>query len=175
MLKRIALVFLLVIVAVLGYAATLPDTFQIERSATINAPSEKIFPLINDFRQWRAWSPWENLDPALQRTFSGPESGVGAVYEWAGNKDIGKGRMEIIESSPSSKVGIALEFLEPFEAKNTTEFTLTPVENGTTVNWAMSGQNLYIGKVMSLFMNMDKLVGKTFEQGLSDLKKAAEQ
>jgi hypothetical protein len=87
MLKRIALVFLLVIVAVLGYAATLPDTFQIERSATINAPSEKIFPLINDFRQWRAWSPWENLDPALQRTFSGPESGVGAVYEWAGNKD----------------------------------------------------------------------------------------
>lgn len=175
--KVIALVFValgVIVVALLGFAATKPDTFRIERSASIKAAPEVIFAYLNDFRSWGNWSPWEKLDSAMQRTYSGPAIGVGAVYEWKGNSDIGAGRMEIMESSPSSKISIKLDFTEPFEGHNTAEFTLKPEGEATTVTWAMFGPNQFIGKVMSIFFDMDKMIGKDFETGLANLKTIAE-
>src|SRR5262249_45288078 len=130
----IVVVILIVGVAgLLGFAATKPDTFSIQRAASIKAPPEKIFPLINDFHNWASWSPWEKLDPALKRTYSGAASGQGAIYEWEGNKKVGKGRMEIVESSPPSRVAIKLDFLKPFEAHNTAEFALIHQSDSTNV------------------------------------------
>jgi uncharacterized protein YndB with AHSA1/START domain len=163
------------VVAILIIASAKPDTFRIERRIGINAPPEKVFPLINDFHTWTQWSPWETKDPALKRSYSGATSGKGSVYEWEGNKNVGKGRMEIAESTPSSKVLIALHFLSPFEANNTAEFTLTHGGEATIVNWAMYGPSPFMSKVMSTVMNMDKMVGKDFEQGLANMKAAAER
>ncbi|HEX2511926.1 MAG TPA: SRPBCC family protein [Xanthobacteraceae bacterium] len=163
------------IAVVLVIAFTKPDSFRVERRIAIKAPPEKIFPLINDFHAWPAWSPWEKKDPAMKRTHSGAQSGKGAVYAWEGNKSVGKGSMEIMESSPPSRLLIALSFMMPFEAKNAAEFTLAPSGDTTTVNWAMYGPNLFIGKVMSTFMNMDRMIGKDFEEGLANMKVAAER
>jgi uncharacterized protein YndB with AHSA1/START domain len=163
------------VVAILIIASAKPDTFRIERRININAPPEKIFPLLNDFHAWTQWSPWEMKDPALKRSYSGAASGKGSVYEWEGNKNVGKGRMEISDSVAPSKLLIDLHFLSPFEARNTAEFTLVPSGNATTVNWAMYGPSLFMSKVMSTVMNMDKMVGKDFEQGLANMKAAAER
>jgi hypothetical protein len=176
--KTAAIIVVLLIVAVaavLAFAATRPDTFRVARSAGINAPAEKIFPFINDFHRWTAWSPYEKLDPELVRTYSGAESGKGAVYAWEGNNKVGAGRMEIVDAPPPSKVTIKLDFLRPFEAHNTAEFTLVPAGDATTVTWAMDGQNLFIGKVMSIFIDMDNMVGKDFATGLANLKAVAER
>ena len=143
-------------------------------AATIKAAPEKIFPLINDFHRWSAWSPWEKMDPNLKRTHSGAASGKGAVYEWEGNKKVGQGRMEIVESTPPSRVQIKLDFFKPFEAHNTAEFTLAGEGGATNVTWAMHGSMPYMMKVMSVFMNMDKMVGKDFEAGLASMKGLAE-
>jgi uncharacterized protein YndB with AHSA1/START domain len=175
MLKKIAIVVLVLIAALLGYAATKPDTFRVQRAASIKAPPEKIFPLISDFKSWSAWSPWEKLDPAMKRTHSGPASGKGAVYEWAGNKEVGAGRMEIVEASPPSRVKIQLDFAQPFEAHNFAEFTLEPKGDATTVIWAMYGPNTYVSKLMSVFFSMDGMIGGYFETGLANLKAAAEK
>ncbi len=175
MLKVIAVVLLLVIGALLIYAATKPDSFRIERSTTIKAPPDKVFALINDFHQWEAWSPWEKIDPALKRTYSGAASGVGAVYEWAGNKDIGQGRMEITESTASSKVALKLDFVTPFEAHNFVDFTLTPQGDSTKVTQAMYGPSPYVSKLMTIFFSMEKLVGSKYEEGLANLKALAEK
>jgi uncharacterized protein YndB with AHSA1/START domain len=170
----VVVVLVVLLAAVLGYAATKPDKFRIERSASIKAPPEKIFPLINDFHQWGAWSPWEKIDPALKRTYSGADSGHGAVYEWEGNKKVGKGRMEITEASPPSKIIIKLDFFKPFEAHHTAEFTLQPQGDATNITWAMNGSQPYMLKVMTtLFFNMDKMVGKDFETGLANMKSIA--
>lgn len=174
MIKKIAVVIVILIVAFLAYAATRPDTFRIQRQATIQAPPEKIFPLIDDFHQWRAWSPWENVDPDMRRTYSGPASGEGAVYGWEGNQDIGSGRMEIIEATPPSRVLIKLEFFEPFEAENRAEFTLQPEGDATRVTWAMDGTNNFVGKVLSVLIDMDSMVGEQFEIGLANMKKITE-
>jgi hypothetical protein len=170
----IALILLVAIVVVLVLAARKPAGFRIERATSIKAP-DKIFALINDFRNWRAWSPWERMDPNLRRSYSGAERGEGAVYEWEGNSKVGKGRMEIVEAPPPSRVAITLDFLKPFEAHNTAEFTLVPRGDATEVTWAMHGPNLFIGKVMGVFMSMDRMIGKDFEAGLANLKAAAEQ
>jgi hypothetical protein len=138
-----------IVVALLGLAATKPDTFRIERATSIKAAPETIFAHLNDFRSWGDWSPWEKLDPALQRTYSGAAIGAGAIYEWKGNSDVGSGRMEIMESSTSSKINIKLDFTEPFVAQNSTEFTLTPEGEATKITWAMHGPNQFLGKVMS--------------------------
>jgi uncharacterized protein YndB with AHSA1/START domain len=175
MVKKVALIVLVLIAALLAYAATKPDTFSVQRTASIKAPPEKIYPLISDFHSWSAWSPWEKLDPAMKKTHSGPTSGKGAIYEWEGNSDVGKGRMEITEATPPSKVGIKLDFREPFEAHNVTEFTLQPKGDSTTVVWAMHGPNQYLGKVMSVFVSMDRMIGKDFETGLANLKTLAEK
>ena len=175
MLKKIAITVVVLIAALLLFATTKPDTFMVQRVATIHAPPERIFPLINDFHNWGVWSPWEKLDTAMTRTFSGPESGVGAVYAWSGNSDVGSGRMEITESVPSSKITLALDFLSPFESHNITEFVLAPSGDSTTVTWTMRGPNQYIGKVMSVFVSMDQMIGKDFVAGLANLKTATEQ
>lgn len=168
-------ILVLGVLVVLILAARKPDTFRIERATTIQVPPEKIFPLINDFHAWLGWSPWEKLDPNLKRTHAGPPSGRGAIYEWQGNKKVGQGRMEIKDEEPPNRLNIQLDFLKPFEAHNTSEFTLTPAAGGTTVNWAMVGQLPFLLKVMTLVMSMDAMVGKDFEAGLANLKALAEK
>jgi uncharacterized protein YndB with AHSA1/START domain len=175
MIKTITLVVVLLIAALLIYAATRPDSFRIQRSTTIKAPPEKIFPLINDFEGWRAWSPWENLDPALKRSYSGPKSGKGAVYAWEGNNDVGHGRMEIDESSAPSRIVIKLDFLKPFEAHNIAEYTLAKQGDATNVTWAMHGPSPYLAKLLGVFCSMDGMVASKFEEGLANLKALAEK
>ena len=171
----IAVVFAIAIVITLILAVTKPDSFSIARSATINAPPEKVFSLINDFHQWRGWSPWENKDPNLKRTYSGAERGKAAVYAWEGNKNVGSGRMEILEATPSSKVVIKLDFFTPFEGHNTAEFTMLPQGNTTNVHWVMHGPSRFITKVMQVFFSFDKMIGKDFESGLASMKNLAEK
>jgi len=175
MLKTIAITIVVLIAAVLIYAATRPGDFSVQRVATIKAPPEKIFPLINDFHQWGAWSPWEKLDPAMQRTHGGPAQGEGATYAWLGNSKVGEGRMEVLKSTPSSKVDIKLDFIKPFEGHNITEFTLQPQGDSTQVTWVMHGPAPYISKLMGIFVNMDSMIGKDFEAGLANMKAAAEK
>jgi len=174
MLNIIGIVLVLAVAGVLIYAAMQPDAFRIERSTTVNAPPERIYPHIVDFRAWAAWSPWEKKDPAMKRTFSGADSGVGAAYGWEGNKNVGSGKMEITEATAPGKVVIRLEFLKPFAATNAAEFTLRPQGGSTTVNWAMTGKANFLSKVMCVFMSMDKMVGPDFEAGLASLKVVAE-
>jgi hypothetical protein len=174
MLKIIALVLVVLIAAVLIYAATKPDTFRIQRSASINATPEKIFPLINDLHSFNTWNPYEKKDPNAKGSYSGPASGKGAAYTFDGNKNVGKGNIEITESSPTSKVTMNLNMLKPFEAHNIVEFTLQPMGDTTNVTWAIHGPVPYISKVMCLFFNMDNMVGNDFEKGLNDLKTVAE-
>ena len=175
MFKKIAIVVVVLIAAILAFAATKPDTFRVQRSAAIKAPPEKIFPLLNDFQRWETWSPWEKKDPAMKRTFSVVTSGKGAEYSWEGNKEVGEGRMEIAESVSPSRVAIKLDFLKPFEAHNTVEFTLAPQGDTTTVTWAMQGDTPYLAKIVHVFLDMDKLVGRDFDTGLANLKAAAEK
>lgn len=162
------------VVVVLGLAMTQPDTFRVERHAVIHAPADAIFANLDDFHRWEAWSPWERLDPNLQRTYSGAPSGVGAAYGWQGNDDVGRGRMTITESEPGDHVTIRLEFIEPFEATNTTLLALRPASGGTEVRWSMEGPQTFIGKVMCVFVDMDAMVGKDFENGLSNLARVSE-
>jgi uncharacterized protein YndB with AHSA1/START domain len=175
MIKKLALVVVAVLVIILGMAAMQPNTFGVKRVTTIKAPPEKIVALINDFNNWSSWSPWEHLDPNMKRTFSGAPSGKGAVYNWEGNKDVGAGRMEITDVTAPSKVVIKLDFLRPFEAHNTTEFTLEPQGEMTAVSWNMSGPMPFISKIMSVFTSMDAMIGKDFEKGLEKMKAAAEK
>ena len=171
----IAVVLLVVVAAVLIYAATKPDDFRVQRSLPIKAPPEKIFALINDLHGWGAWSPYEKRDPAMKRTFSGAARDTGAVYEWDGNNNVGKGRMEITNTSAPNKIVIKLEFIKPFESHNVAKFTIAPQGDATNVTWAMYGPAAYITKLMGTFMNMDKMIGNDFEAGLASLKTLAEK
>jgi hypothetical protein len=164
-----------IVVAVLILAWRKPDVFRVVRTTTIDAPPAAVFGHFNDFREWRAWSPWENLDPNLQRTYSGADRGVGAKYAWEGNKNVGAGSMEIVESATPSKISLKLDFSRPFEAHNITDFTFEPVGNGTKVTWDMHGPNQCMGRIMSVFMDMDQMVGKDFETGLANVKAIAER
>lgn len=175
MLKKILLILLVLVIAVLGYAATQPDSFAVERTISINAAPEKVFANVNDFHAWENWSPWAKLDPAMKTTYGGPAAGVGASYEWAGNSDVGSGKMEITDATPSSSVTIKLDFLTPIESHNTTVFTMTPTATGTDVIWKMSGPANYMTKVMTTFASMDKMVGGDFERGLQQLKTLSEK
>jgi uncharacterized protein YndB with AHSA1/START domain len=174
MFKIIAIILVLLIAAVLIYAATKPDSFRLERSTTIKASPEKISAYMTDFKQWAAWSPWEEKDPSMKRTYSGAVSGKGALYGWVGNKNVGTGSMEILDVQPQ-KVTIKLDFIAPFEAHNTCEFTLQPQGESTQVVWAMYGPANYMTKVMHVVMSMDKMVGPDFEAGLTKLKAAVEK
>jgi uncharacterized protein YndB with AHSA1/START domain len=171
----IAAMLALAIAAVLILASRKPDTLRVQRTASIEAAPEKIFPLISDFHQWRAWSPYEDRDPNLQRSFSGASSGKGAVYAWNGNKNVGSGRMEILDAPAPNKVVIKLDFLKPFEAHNTAEFTLLPQGDTTNVTWLMHGPAPLMSKLMQVFMNMDHMIGKDFAAGLANLKRITEK
>jgi hypothetical protein len=171
----VGLLLLIVIAAVLIVAATKPDTFSVQRSTSIRAPADKIFPFINDFHAWSAWSPYEKRDPALKRTFGGSPSGKGATYAWDGNKNVGAGSMEILDAPAPSRVTIKLDFVRPFEGHNIAEFTLEPQGDMTKVTWAMRGPALFVTKVMGMFINMDTMIGKDFETGLANLKSLAEK
>jgi uncharacterized protein YndB with AHSA1/START domain len=175
MIKKIAIVVAVIIAGVLTFAATKPDTFRVERSAGIKAPPEKIFAILNDFQKWGSWSPWEKKDPTMKRTFGATTSGKGAQYAWEGNKEVGKGSMEITESSPSSRLTIKLDFIEPFEGHNIVDFTLAPKGELTSVNWTIHGPMPFISKVISVFCSMDSMIGKDFEAGLANLKAVAEK
>lgn len=166
----VAAILVVAVAVILILAATKPNEFRVQRSVTIKAPPDKIYPMIVDLKGWAQWSPYERKDPNMKRTFSGAPSGKGATYEWNGDKNVGHGRMEITDATAPSKVVIKLDFFSPFEAHNTAEFTMTPQGDGTNVTWAMYGPNVFMGKVMQVFMNMDKMAGTDFEAGLQALK-----
>jgi uncharacterized protein YndB with AHSA1/START domain len=168
----IALLFALA--GILAYAASKPNEFRIERSRDIKASPERIFALINDLRSWGAWSPYEKRDPEMHRTYSGADSGKGAVYQWDGDKNVGAGRMEIVDITPPSRIIIKLDFIRPMEGHNTAEFSLAPRGNMTRVTWAMFGPAPFMSKLMQVFISFDKMIGKDFEQGLDNLKALAE-
>lgn len=174
MLLTVLIVLAFIVLAALVVAASRPDSFRVQRSVVVNAPASALFSLVDDFHAWAGWSPWERLDPELKRTHSGALKGTGAVYAWEGNPKVGSGRMEILESSPASRLVIKLDFLKPFEAHNHAEFTFTPEGAATRVDWAMTGPQAFPMKIMSLFMNMDSMVGKDFEKGLANMKAIAE-
>ena len=174
MVRTVALVVAVVICAVLAYAATRPDSMHVQRAATIKAPADRIFPLITDFRRWGAWSPYEKIDPAMKKAYSGAPTGKGAVYEWEGNSNVGQGRMEITETTQPSRVTIKLDFMKPLEGHNVAEFVLVPRGDSTEVTWTMDGPSPYLGKLIGVFMNMDKMIGSQFETGLGNLKTIAE-
>ncbi len=174
MILTTAIIVLLALAVVLGYVATRPGSFRIERSIQISAMPEKVFVLINDFHLWPQWSPWEKLDPSMQRQHNGAASGPGAVYAWEGNPKVGSGRMEILSVTAPTKLVIQLDFFKPFKAHNTAEYSLLARDNGTFVTWAMYGPSPFMSKLMGLFFNMDKLVGKDFEAGLANMKAVAE-
>ena len=174
----VLLVIAVVIVALLAYAATRPDAFRIERSVQIGAPIVLVAALIDDFHEWSKWSPWEHIDPTMQRRYSGADAGVGAVYEWEGTGKVGAGRMEITEMRSGSERGLIslkLDFLKPFKASNTVEFLMKPTESGTDLTWVMFGPSPFMSKLMGVFMDMDKMVGRDFEAGLQSLKDSAER
>ena len=150
------------------------STYALERSVSVQADAERVFEQIVDFRKWPAWSPWEDLDPNLQRTYSGSVEGVGSVYEWSGNRKAGAGRMEITDATRPTRVVIDLQFLKPFKSHTTTVFTLEPQSGGSRVTWTMTGPRSVAVRLMSVFTSMDKLVGGDFEKGLSRLRTVAE-
>lgn len=150
------------------------DTYTVERTTTINAPADKVYAQIVDFHSWRNWSPWDDLDPDMQRTYSGADSGVGARYAWAGNRKAGEGSMEITDAVEPSSVQIALEFLKPFKSSSTTSFNLEPNGEATKVTWTMTGPMTMMTRVMGIFKSMDKMVGPDFEKGLTKLKGVSE-
>lgn len=163
------------VIAVLVIVIALqPSDFGVARSGTIAAPPEVVFPHVNDLHAWTAWSPWEKLDPNMEKTYEGPDAGKGASYAWNGDKNVGEGKMTITESVPNQRIEILLEFKKPMNVTNDTEFIFTPEGNGTKVDWRMSGKNNFMGKAFGLVMNMDKMVGGQFEQGLADLKAVCE-
>jgi hypothetical protein len=177
MLKTLAIIGVVVVVAIAGillYAATKPDSFRVQRVVLINAPSDKVFPLINDIKAWTAWSPYEKKDPAMKRTYGAVTAGKGATYAWEGDKNVGQGSIEMIESGPR-KIVIKLDFLKPFEAHNMGEFLLEPKGDSTSVTWATYGPSPYMSKVIGTFINIDDMIGRDFEKGLADLKAAAEK
>jgi hypothetical protein len=178
MIKKILLGIVIVVVLLIAIGVVIvalqPAHYQVERSATINAPAPIVFAQVNDFHKWEAWSPWAKLDPNMKQNYEGPPSGTGAMYSWTGNNQVGEGKMTITESRPSELVKIKLDFIKPFTATSATDFVFTPQGNQTNVKWTMAGDNNFIGKAFSLVMNMDKAVGGDFERGLAQMKSVAE-
>jgi uncharacterized protein YndB with AHSA1/START domain len=172
--KTILIVLFAAIGILLAYAATRPDSFLVERSVLIKAPAEKIYPFITDLKLMKTWNPWEKKDPAIKGQFGATTSGVGASYSWESEK-VGTGNLSITEAAIPSKAVFKLNFIKPFEASNTGEYTLQPQADGTLVTWAMYGPSPYLSKVMGVFFSMDKMIGTDFESGLADLKALAER
>jgi hypothetical protein len=174
MLKKILIALAVIVVVFVGVVAMQPSDFRIVRTVTMSAPAPAVFAQVNDFHNWEAWSPWAKLDPTAKNSFEGPSAGTGAIFRWAGNKEVGEGSMTITESRPSDLIRIKLEFLKPFAATNSAEFTFKPDGDQTAVTWGMAGKNNFISKAICLFMNMDKMVGGKFEEGLAAMKSIVE-
>lgn len=169
-------IIVLAVAGVLIYATTLPDDFRIERSTTIKAPPEKIFAILNDFQRSTEWSPYEKKDPAMKRTFSGPTTGKGSIYDFDGNSEVGAGRLEIVESLPPNKVGLRLDMHKPFKGSNNIDYLLEPQGDATKMTWSMHGKSPFLSKVIcALFIDMDKMIGTDMEIGLANLKALAEK
>jgi hypothetical protein len=169
------IILVIIVAALLIMGLTASPNFSVVREADFNASPTKVFAQINDFHHWAAWSPWEKMDPNMTRNFEGASQGVGAKYSWVGNKKVGEGSMEITRSVPSTNMQLDLHFLKPFAAENVTEFTLSPSGKGTHFKWEMRGKTPFMLRVMKLFFNMDKIVGKDFENGLANLKAIVEK
>jgi hypothetical protein len=174
MLKKILTILAFAIVTFAIIVAIQPSEFQVTRTAIMRVAPSAIFPHINNFHNWDAWSPWAKLDPNAKNTFEGPTEGVGAALSWDGNKEVGKGKMTIMESVPDNLIRIKLDFIKPFEATSTSEFKFYREDEQTVVTWTMSGKNDFIGKAIGLFMDCDKMIGGQFEKGLENLKLISE-
>jgi hypothetical protein len=174
-LRTAALLVAVLLVTVAVLASFQPDVFRVQRSTTIAAPADKAYALVEDFRRWRAWSPFETMDPTMRRTFGTPAAGKGATYAWDGDGKAGAGRMTIVEATPPSKVGIALDFERPMRNHADVAFTFVPQGDRTVVTWSMESRNDLVGKVMHVFFDAETLVGDDFARGLAALKAAAEQ
>jgi hypothetical protein len=174
MLKKILVALAVIVIVFAVIVALQPSEYRVVRTATISAPAPAVFAQVNDFHKWEAWNPWGKIDPAMKQTYDGAPAGSGAIYTWAGNKEVGEGRMTIIESRPSELIRIKLEFFKPFAAVNTTEFTFKPQENQTLVTWGMTGKNNFMAKTIHMFMNVDKMIGDQFDKGLAQMKAIVE-
>jgi carbon monoxide dehydrogenase subunit G len=163
-----------IIVILVVVVAMQPSEFRITRTAAISAPAADVFAQVNDFHNWQAWSPWAKLDPVMKQTYEGAPAGTGAIYSWIGNKQVGEGRMTLMDSRPNERIQIKLEFLRPFKATNSAEFTFKPEGNQTNVTWSMAGKKNFLFKAFGLFMSMDKMVGSDFEKGLASMKSEVE-
>jgi hypothetical protein len=178
MFKKIVLwcfvIVVIVVIALVGVVAMQPTDFKIERKATMAAPAGAVFGQVNDFHNWDAWSPWAKLDPNAKTTFEGPAAGTGAIFRWAGNDEIGEGSMTITESQANERIKLKLEFIKPHAGESDTVFTFKPDGDQTVVTWTMTGQNNFVGKAFCMLMDMDKVVGGKFDEGLANLKKVVE-
>jgi hypothetical protein len=166
-----------VAVLIIGFVAVVsmrPSEFHIARSATMAAAPDEVFAQVNDFHKWDGWSPWLKVDPNAKTTYEGPSEGEGAIFRWAGNSEVGEGAMTIIESRPHERIRIKLDFIKPFENTANAEFAFKPVDDKTAVTWSMNGKNNFMGKVMCLLMNMDKMIGDKYDEGLASMKKIVE-
>jgi hypothetical protein len=175
MLVKILVAVFGIVVVFVAIVATRPAEFRVARTATMAAPPPKVFAQVNDFHRWTAWNPFAKLDPGIKETYEGPPAGAGAVYTWVGNKQVGEGRMTIVESKPDELVRIQLQFLKPFAGNSVAEFTFRPVGDNTVVTWSMTGQNNFMAKAIHLFVNMDRMIGGKFEEGLADMKAIVER
>ncbi len=173
MIKKVLLGLVAVIAIILVIASFQSDDLNVTRSATIAAPPEALFKVVNDFRQWDAWSPWSKLDPNMKKSLEGPPEGVGAVYRWSGNNEVGEGSTRLIESKPNEKIGMKLEFVRPFAGTSDVQFTFVPEGAGTKVTWSMQSKKPFIGKLMGMFMDCEKMCGDQFSEGLTNLGKVA--
>jgi polyketide cyclase/dehydrase/lipid transport protein len=172
---KIVLIALAVILVVLAVIIALqPADFRVARSTAISAPPPAVFAQVNDFHKWEAWNPWGKIDPAMKQAYEGAPAGPGAIYTWAGNNEVGEGRMTITESRPNELIRVKLEFFKPFAATNTAEFTFKPEGNQTAVTWSMFGEKNFMAKAVHLFMNMDKMIGGQFDKGLAAMKSIVE-
>ena len=174
MLKKILIAVGIIVVVFVIIVAMQPADYRVVRSASMSAPAPAVFAQVNDFHNWEAWSPWAKRDPAMKQTYEGSVAGTGAIYTWTGNKEVGEGRMTLTESRPSELIRINLEFIKPFASSCTTEFTFKPEGDQTGVTWSMAGKNNFIAKAFCMFMNMDKMIGGDFEQGLAKMKSVVE-
>jgi hypothetical protein len=175
MLVKILIVLAIIVVVLIVIVTLQPSDFRVTRNATISASAPVVFAQVNDFHKWEAWNPWGKIDPAMKHTYEGAPAGTGAVYTWIGNKEVGEGRMTIVESRPSDLIRIKMEFFKPFAGISTAEFTFKPESKQTAVTWSMSGDKNFMAKAIHLFMNMDKMIGGQFEKGLAEMKSIVER
>ena len=174
MIGKILIALVVIVVGLVGVITLQPARYRVSRSTTIAAPAPVVFAQVNDFHRWSAWSPWEKIDPAMKRTYEGPPAGVGASYAWVGSREVGEGRMTIVESRPSDLIQVKLEFVKPFAGTSVAEFSFKPDGERTLVTWSMTGDKNFIAKAIHLVMSMDRMIGDQFDKGLAAMKTVAE-